>query len=497
MIAGDSAMHRRRLLQGLSAGVMASVATPELARARAQLEQAAAAGLDWRLALADLDADVPRTPMRRISGHAPSGLAGSLYRNGPGKFHRPGGSAGHWFDGDGLMRAFRIEDGQATLEARFIDTPKRRADTAAGAVVTVGFGTPARPGAIVRSADDANAANISVIPVGGELWALWEAGSPTVVNAGDLSTKGIKTLRPDLAHMPFLAHPRPDPGGDIWNLGVSGQKAVVWRVGRDGALRSASLVDLPMASYIHDFSATTRHLVVVLQPWVQDRNFQTYADSMTWRPELGAKVLVLDKTDLSRRRVYDLPAFFAFHYGAAWEEADGTIRFDGCLTTDPSFAIETGRTIINGIWSPEAAVTLTMFALHPDGRAVIEPTGVAAEFPRTDGRMSGAPRRYTIHATAVGGSPLFHGLAVHDWKTGRSDRYDFGPAHLVEEAVFVPRPGGAAELDGWLIQPSVNLRAKATELHVFKALHVAEGPICTWRADRALPVSLHGAFVPA
>ena len=228
-------MNRRQMLHSLSGIALASVVGPEVAHARAQLAAGADAGIDWRVAFADLDADVARAPMRLVEGRAPAGLAGSLYRNGPGKFHRPGGSVDHWFDGDGLMRAFRVADGKATLEARFVDTAKRRTDSAAGAVVTPGFGTPTRPGARLAGNDDANAANISVMPVGDELWALWEAGSPIAMDPRDLSTKGVKTLRPDLAQMPFLAHPRSDPGGDIWSLGVSGAKAIVWRVGRDGA----------------------------------------------------------------------------------------------------------------------------------------------------------------------------------------------------------------------------------------------------------------------
>ncbi len=137
-------------------------------------------------------------------------------------------------------------------------------------------------------------------------------------------------------------------------------------------------------------------------------------------------------------------------------------------------------------------------ALRPNGRADLEPTGLAAEFPRIDGRLSGAPRRYTVHAAgAAPNAPLFHGVATHDWKTGRSDSFDMGVHHLMEEAVFVARPGGSDELDGWLLAPSVNTQAKATELHVFDARRIAAGPLCTWRADRALPVSLHGAFVKA
>ncbi len=491
-------MNRRHLLQGLAGGAAVSILTPELAQAAAQLRAGEAAGLDWRVAFADLEADMPQTPMHLVQGRAPAGLAGSLYRNGPGKFHRPGGSVDHWFDGDGLIRAFRINDGQATLAARFIDTPKRRADSAANAVVTPGFGTRGQAGARVESADDTNAANISVMPVGKEIWALWEAGSPIALDAGDLSTKGMRTLSPDLAHMPFLAHPRREPGGDIWSLGLNGSKAIVWRLAANGGLKAAQVIDLPAASYVHDFSATERHLILVLQPWVQDRMVMPYADSFSWKPELGTKVLVLDKADLTRRRTYELPAFFAFHYGSGWEEADGTLRFDGCLSPDASFATTNGKSVMKGVWTPEPSPKLAMFALRPDGRATVERTAVEAEFPRTDGRFSGRARRYTIHATAAGqNGPLFHGYATHDWKTGRSDAFNFGPGHLVEEAVFVARPGGSQELDGWLLAPSVNVRAKATELHVFDARRVAAGPVCTWRADRALPVSLHGAFVAA
>src|SRR3546814_15860438 len=72
---------------------------------------------------------------------------------------------------------FRIHDGQATLAARFVDTPKRRTDIAANAVVTPGFGTKEKPGARVENNDDATAANISVMPQGAKVWALWEGRS--------------------------------------------------------------------------------------------------------------------------------------------------------------------------------------------------------------------------------------------------------------------------------------------------------------------------------
>lgn len=482
-------MDRRQFLHAFAATSAASLFTPEIARAAAPT---------WLPAFADLDADVPRTPMARVHGRAPEGLSGALYRNGPGKFRRPGGSVEHWFDGDGLMRAFRLDGDKATLEARFIDTPKRRTDTAAGAVVTPGFGTPARAGAHVRNNDDVNAANISVMRVGGELWALWEGGSPIAVDPADLSTLGVRTLRADLKHMPFLAHPSRGPDGEIWSLGVSGAKAIVWRVAADGALKSADMVDLPRASYIHDFVTTPRHLILFLQPWIQDRFVTPYAESFSWRPDQGTQVLVLDKADLSKRRIYEIPAVFAFHFGGAWEDADGTLRFDGCFSADPSFARENGRALMTGTYKRQAPPILGLVTLRPNGKASLEQLGVAAEFPRNGARPADGHRRYTLHATGdAPDAPMFNGLASYDWKTGKRDTFDFGHGMLMEEAVFVARPGSSGELDGWMLAPAVNLKANATELHVFDAQRVAGGPLCTWRAPLVLPVSLHGTFVRA
>ena len=500
-------MQRRDLLT--AGGVLAASAllgfSPERAHAAAQMEAAALAGLgagaaDWTLGTADFAAEFADRPMRRVHGRAPAGLSGALYRNGPGRWRRPGGDAGHWFDGDGLLRAFRVDDGRATLSARFVDTPKRRADTAAGAVVTPGFGTRGGPGARLRGPDDANAANINVVERGSELWALWEGGSPTAIDPATLATKGLKTLGPGMAGMPYLAHPRIEPGGRSWSLGLSGARAMVWRNAPDGTLEASQLIDLGRASYTHDFTATDRHLVIVLQPLVHERMAAPFADGFSWRPELGARILVVDKADLSRRRTYELPPFFFFHLGDAWAEADGTVRFDACI--DPGnvsvFGAEPGRDMIQGRFNGLRASRLALVTLRPDGRAELSDAGAEAEFPRTDPRFAGAGRRFTVHAAGTSpGRPLFQGLAVQDWRAETSRSFDFGRHHLMEEAVFVPRPGGSAEFDGWLLAPSLNLQARATELHVFDARRPDRGPLCTWRADAALPVSLHGCWVGA
>lgn len=486
---------RRSFLMG-AAALSAAVATPEMVRAAAALDAVAATKADWALATQDVEGDIARRTMRLVHGRAPTGLQGALYRNGPAKFRRPGGSATHWFDGDGMMRAFRIQDGQVTLEARFADTPKRRTETELGAVVTPGFGTKGDARARIGSNDDANAANTAVMVAGDQVWALWEAGSPLALSASDLSTRDFVTLRDDLKGMPFQAHPRYAPDGSIWNVGSAGGQAVIWHLRPDRSLSDAQVVPLPRASYMHDFTATDRHVILVLQPWVFATHAMPVTAGLAWRPEMGTQVLVLDKDDLSKRRLYELPGFFHFHLGDAWAERDGTIRFDVAASGDPRFAVDGARVLVDGHGVvPGDPAKLALITLRPDGRADMTYSDVVGEFPKADPRRAGLKRSLTAHTSGESrGRPLPTGLAVHDWDSGRSHAFEFGVHQVVEEAVFVPKPGATAERDAWLVGPSVNLKDGRTELHVFDVARIEDGPVATWQADVALPAGFHGVW---
>jgi carotenoid cleavage dioxygenase-like enzyme len=479
-------LDRRRLLGAGLLGAATMLLPPEKLFA-------AMLPADWTLGVADVEGDVSPRAMRRVHGRAPADFSGVLYRNGPARFRRAGGNATHWFDGDGLVRRFAIEDGEARLAARFVDTDKRRQEAKAEAMLLPGFGTPQRPGAVVTGPDSANAANTSVMLAGDELWALWEAGSAYRLDADSLATIGPKTFRPDLAQMPFLAHPRVEPDGTAWNLGLAGSRAMVWKLRPDGSLATATPLKLPRASYIHDFTATARHLVIVLQPWVQARHTMPFSASFEWQPETGTQVLVVDKDDLSRSRIFELPAFSFFHLGDAWEEKDGTIRFDGCLSEDPSFAMNEASDLLLGRNRVAPPPLLGMVALHADGRGELVRTEIKAEFPQNDRRRSGLPRRFTAFAGLYNAErPLARGVGLFDWQMGTARTFDFGARQLVEEFLFVPR--GADEGDGWLVGTTVNLDARATELHLLDARRIEAGPIATWRADVALPVGFHGTF---
>lgn len=480
---------RRSFLFGAAAASAAAL-TPDLARAA----QAMLAAPDWALVTGDIEADVAPQAMRLVQGRAPADLAGILYRNGPAKFRRPGGSAQHWFDGDGLIRRFAIEDGQVQLSARFADTPKRRQETRLDAMVMPGFGTAPDPRAEIGSADDASPANTSVLMAGGDLWALWEGGSPLAMDPTTLETRDFITLRPDLKNMPFLAHPRVEPDGTIWNLGLGGRQAIVWRLAPDGSLQDAQVVPLPRASYLHDFTATDRHLIVVLQPWVKVRNTMPFADGFEWQAGTGTQVLVLDKDDLSRTRLFELPDFGFFHLGDAWRDGED-IRFDVFALPDMDFAARGAQQVLNGVPIGGEPARLALVTLRANGSAELHRLDVVGEFPKGDPRRAGLSRRLTVHTTGeTPERPFASAIGVTDWSTGQTHSHDFGLNQVPDEFLFVPRPGGTTEDDGWLVGPSLNLAERATELHVFDVARVEDGPVATWRSDVALPAAFHGTW---
>ena len=487
----STTISRRTLL----VGIPAAATTVLLSERAAAL--GAASQHDWRLAFTDVEADIAELPLTLVHGRPPHDLSGTLYRNGPARFRRPGGSAAHWFDGDGMIRAFFISERGATLRARFVETPKRRADSAANAVVTGGFGTAGDRHVRPSSNDDGNAANTSVIAHGDELWALWEGGAPIGIDPMTLLTHGTRTLREDLAHMPFLAHPRVDSSGGLWNLGQLGDQVIVWQLARDGSLQGATRLRLPRASYIHDFAVTPTHLVILLQPWVFKGYGTPLTDVLEWREDLGTQVMVLDKQDLTRSRLYELPSFFFFHIGSAWSSADNTIFLDVCRYPDPNFAVQGGRDLISGIYRSAPQPTLALIVLTSGGSASMRDTRIAAELPRVQPRDAGRSAPMTVYTSIQGKSrPLFQGVGTYDWQSGRSRQFDFGSSQITEEMLLVPKPRATGSADGWIVGCSINLHKAATELHVFDAGQVDRGPICTWRAPLSLPLGLHGMFIP-
>ena len=439
-----------------------------------------------------------------VRGRLPRGLVGTFYRNGPAHHERGGRRYRHWFDGDGMVQAFRLDGATVGHLGRTVETAKLAAEERAGRHRFPAFGTPAPEPIALRGPDQLNAANISVLHHAGELLALWEGGSAHRLDPATLATLGRKSWRADLDGVAFSAHPKVEPDGTLWNFGCEPSHGllVLYRIDPAGRLREAATIAVEALGMIHDFVVTERHLVFVLPPLVFERErfgpSGSFLDAHVWRPELGTRVLVVAKDDVAERRWYRLPAGFAFHFGNGWEDRDGTVRFDYCVAPDATVMTETLRYVMRGeLRHPTAPARLAQVALPARGPAAQTVFGPAAEFPRIAPAV--VARRHRQLYLLTGGRDGVRLTAVARFDAGRgfADRFDYGERFIAEEHVFVPRPAAGGETDGWLVGTALDLAAGVTVLSIFDAARLGEGPLAQAALPYPLPLGFHGTFVPA
>ena len=440
-----------------------------------------------------------------IEGRLPEDLLGTFYRNGPAVFERFGVRYRHWFEGDGMVHACRFDGRGVSHRARVLETPKLVHETAANRRLFSGFATPVADGLRPRRPDDLNVANTSVLDHRGELLALWEGGSASMLDRETLAWQGFKVWGESLRGLPFTAHPKVEPNGTLWAFGCSLAPVaaiVLYHIAPDGTLAKAHRIDVPHLGMVHDFVVTARHLVIVIPPLVFEptSHDEMLLDALAWRPGLGSRVLVVDKDDFGARRWYQLPAGFGFHHGNGWEDASGTIRFDHCVAPDAALMAETMRHVMRGELRQPAPELYTRCTLHPDGRAEVEVTGDEAEFPRVAPAVTGRRNRhvYTIGAPSeesIGWR--LRRVVKRDLEAETTDAFDYGPGVIAEEHVFVPRRAPRDEDDGWLIGTFLDHARGFSGVAVFDARRIADGPVARARLDYPLPLAFHGHFSPA
>jgi all-trans-8'-apo-beta-carotenal 15,15'-oxygenase len=497
-------MQRRELLRLLASAGAAPLFAPFAPFAHAAASDTWQAGFEasgaaWKLGFATPPGDLPLAPAA-VRGRFPDAVAGTLYRVGPAGHDLGGERYHHWFDGDGMVQRFVIEGTRVSHQGRYVATPKRVAEVRAGRRLAEAFGTVPPGAEPPSSADSINVANTSVLPLQGEVLALWEGGSATRLDARTLDTLGTRAWRADLAGMPFSAHPKVDPDGTVWNFGVGAGKGLLalYEIAPEGSLRRAEVLPVEQLPMVHDFAVTARHLVFLMPPLVYDSQRKqagaSFLDAHVWRPELGLRALVIDKKDWSRRQLFSLPAGFLFHVGNAWED-DSRIHIDFVRSEDASAVFTTERELMRGRWLPRSKPRLTVASLNlRTGQATQDTLPLDAEFPRIDPRRVGLRHRSVVHATqSDDGRPGFRAIARTDVETGRSQRHVYGTQAMVEEHVFVPDGKGP----GWVLGTVLDVAQKRTLLSCFAADALAAGPIAQATLPYALPLGLHGNFVPA
>ncbi len=465
-----------------------------------------------------------------IEGRWPRELQGQYFRNGPSLMQRGGKRYRHWFDGDGLMQAWTMRDGKISHRARFVQTEKFRAEAEAGRFLLPAFGTAVPAERPVRSADSVNVANTSVLwmpapraglasspppegvgglgsgpsaPEGAKLYALWEGGSAYELDPVTLATRGPKVWSNELRGMPFSAHPKVEPDGTVWNFGSGFGQLAIYQLSATGQVLRQGLIRERIPALLHDFAVSQNYLIFLLAPVDMDRATLnaggSMIDAMRWHAEQPTRVMVVDKADFQKRRIFEMPAAHVFHFGNAWDDGH-TIRLDYVQSlplTEFNAATEKlmqGQRPERDTSSPRVLeINLASASLRVHSR------DDAVEFPVVDPRFVARRHRQVWYPTAVDtrGRWGFNGLMRLDIDSGARERFSFGNGVVVEEHVMVPKPGSSREGEGWLLGMDYDVQRQRSFLSVFDAQALAAGPIARAWLPYWVPYGFHGKFYAA
>lgn len=451
----------------------------------------------------------------------PKGLRGSYFRNGPAKFKVGDDQIMHPFDGDGMVCAVTFDGtGHAHFRNRYVRTPGFVEELEAKKMLYRGQFSQKSGGFLANAFDMRvkNLANTNVMHWAGRLFALWEGGLPMELDPLSLSTKGFSDFDGSLTKKDtFTAHPRfdaktgrkvgfqyqPDPVAGITNISF-------WEFAPEGFdLVQRVDVEVPGFGFYHGFLVTDSYYILSRAPVEISPQrglegllgFRSMGESIDFDEQQPTQ-LVLVPRDGSEARYVDLDTHFCFHYANGFEEGEKLI-LDFVRT--PSLELGNASAQQKPLWEVMELESLdpNRFTRYEIDKSTgswtkQELSDQHVDFPSINPAYSTKPYRFAWCATSAldGVTAPLQGLVKVD-VTGKEPQQIWLPeaAEFIGEVIFCP-DGGDAEDDGCLVGISVDGRKKSSDLLVFDARDIPDGPICRLPLPAFIPHALHGSYVP-
>jgi all-trans-8'-apo-beta-carotenal 15,15'-oxygenase len=442
-----------------------------------------------------------------ITGVIPPDLEGTLWRNGPGLLDINGMPIRHPFDGDGMINAITLQDGKAHYRNSFVKTQAYLEEQAAGKALYRGvFGTQ-KPGGWLNNIFDIrlkNIANTNVIYWDNKLLALWEAAEPHRLNPATLETIGIDyldgILQPGDA---FSAHPRVDPVGILVNFAIKpglSSKITLYEISRAGKLLTTHSHTVPGFSFIHDFLITPNYYIFFQNPITYNPlpflfGWRGAGECLQYQSQQPTKIIFISRhAPYKDMQIVETSAGFVFHHANAFEDGETVIIDSICYASLPQInpdvpyhevdfdALDPGQLWRFRVNLPEKSV---------DKEMILER---CVEFPSIHPDYVGKKYRYVYLGAAHhphGNAPL-QGIVKLDLVTKESQLCSFAPRGFAGEPIFVPKPHGVAEDEGWLLEMIYDAEYHRSDLVILDAQNLEQ--VARLHLNNHIPYGLHGSW---
>lgn len=452
-----------------------------------------------------------------VEGEVPKELDGTFYRVGPDQQFPPKMGDANPFNGDGIVTAFRFNNGHVDMQHKYVRTDRFKAERAARKGLFGDYRNPFTDDDSVKGVQR-TVSNTNVVPHNGVLLAMKEDGPPYSMDLQTLDTQGIFDWDGQMTATSFTAHPKIDPnngnfvGYSYAAKGEATHDLAFYEFTPDGKKVNEIWFKSPQPSMIHDCGLTENYLILALIPQLMDLDrIKQGGILFQWDSSADQIYAVIPRQGTAKDvRFFRAPNGFPGHTINSFEEGN-KLYLDLPVVNDNVFwffpdaegkapAPETLRTEIVR-WTFDMGSRSD----KPEAKVI---SNFAGEFPHVDDRYVGQPYR---HAFLQGTDPtkpynpdkggpimgfFFNTLMHLDMSTGENQTWWAGDTSSTQEPVFAPKSADAPEGEGYMMCV-VNRRAEhRSDLVILDAQHVDEGPVAVVKTPVRLKYGIHGNWVP-
>ena len=449
---------------------------------------------------APVDTEITAENME-IIGQIPKDLNGVYVRNGPNPRFQPKGRY-HWFDGDGMLHAVHIRDGQVSYRNRWIRTTATEREQAAGHLMWTGLLEP-----MSNNPPDAplkDTANTDVVFHNCQLLALWYlSGKPYKIDPLTLETLGVENFGGKLRNN-VSAHAKVDERtGEMMFFDYSPRPPYMTYgvVSASGSLTNYVPIDLPGPRLPHDMAITEHYSILLDLPLFADQQaLRQGRHKIEFHRDIPSRFGIVPRYgNNSNIRWFEANPCYLYHTINAWEEGD-EIVLDACRVkrpTPPDIERDGRLERMLAYLRLDACLYRWRFNLRTGAVKEGALDDENTEFPTINTWQLGRPSRYAFNVH-ISSAPtlLFDGLVKYDMTTGRSDIHWFGEGRYGSEAPFAPRPNAQSEDDGYLLTFIYDERDDVSELQIIDARDITAEPVARVRIPQRVPIGFHACWVP-
>ncbi len=426
-----------------------------------------------------------------VIGTIPDDLNGVLLRNGPNPQYDPAGRY-HWFEGDGMLHAIRISNGNASYDNRWIRTERFEAERKAGRGLfnanLSGENDPRMEGV------SDSTANTNIVRYNRMLLALNEGASPVSIQLSNLATLGDFTYNGKITRR-LSAHPRYDYRRKelmTYSYIDDDGQLMYYRLDRMSKVINQQAIDWPYMAMMHDFINTENYVIFPVFPCTMsfERMMQGQSIFMWEGDQLPTVFIVTDKSGKEVTR-FETDPCHVYHFANAYEQGDEII-VDAMLGKCTALMPDRQGKVATREDSDARLARWTM-NVKANTLSLDYLDDMCIEFPRFDERFNGLPYQHLYTGGRANNADLFDRIVHYDVKNQTKVEHQFPEGDVPSEPVFVPN--GNKEGEGYLLTVVYRDKQDRSDVVILDAQHVRDEPLAVIKIPHRIPFGFHGNFI--